>query len=309
LIDNYQYHLVVLLINMSNQIELRHLRYFLAVAEELHFRKAADKLFISQPGLSRQIQQLEDHLQATLLTRNNRKVELTAAGKHLYSQSKHWLETIQLGLEKTKLLHDGSEGTLKLGYVGSAMQNVIPSLLKQFKKNHSSIKFSLSELDNSMQIDALLEGQIDLGFVRLSQVPKSLEMKTILTEPFCLVLPKKHLLTGAELKHMNLLKMESFILFEKEYSPTYYEEVMSLFRNAGYNPQVSHSSVNALTIFKMVESGFGLAVVPKSLQSSFNLDIKFIDLSHFPQRTNLNLVWKKSSSNPLLETVFSSLRL
>ncbi|MFK7758249.1 MAG: LysR family transcriptional regulator [Flavobacteriales bacterium] len=294
---------------MTSQIELRHLKYFMAVAEELHFRKAAEKLFISQPGLSRQIRQLEEQLGVSLISRTNRKVELTAAGQHLATEALTWLEVIQQGLEKTKLIHESAEGTLKLGYVGSAMQGVVPELLEQFKSKHPTVKFSLSEMDNSMQLTALLDGTIDVGFVRLSHVPKSIEMKTVLTEPFCLVLPKNHVLTKAKLKHMNQLREESFILFEKEYSPTYYEEVMSLFRDAGYNPLVSHSSVNALTIYKMVESGFGLAVVPKSLKNTFSLQIKFIDLSNFSQRTNLNVIWKKSNSNPMLKFVLEELKL
>ena len=106
---------------------------------------------------------------------------------------------------------------------------------------------------------------------------------------------------------MEQLKEESFILFEKDYSPTYYSEVMSLFLDSGYSPQVSHTSVNALTIYKMVESGFGLAVVPKSLKNTFSLAIKFIDLTDFPQRTNLNVIWKKSNSNPVLGFVFDEL--
>ncbi len=294
---------------MTSQIELRHLRYFLAVAEELHFRKAAEKLFISQPGLSRQIQQLEAELGAKLISRTNRKVELTPAGRHLAHETKNWIELIQLGLETTKLIHEGAEGTLKLGYVGSAMQGVVPTLLQKFKTKHSTVRFSLSEMDNSMQVQALLDGTIDVGFVRLTDIPKSLEMKTVLTEPFCLVLPKNHELTKADLKHMNQLKEESFILFEKEYSPTYYSEVMSLFLDSGYSPQVSHTSVNALTIYKMVESGFGLAVVPESLKNTFSLDIKFIDLKEFPQRTNLNVVWKKSNQNSVLPFVFEELQI
>ena len=294
---------------MTSQIELRHLRYFLAVAEELHFRKAAEKLFISQPGLSRQIQQLESQLQVKLVQRTNRKVELTSAGKHLATEAHKWIRMIQSGLEKTKLIHSGSEGTLKLGYVGSAMQNLVPNLLNRFKSKHSLIKFSLAEMDNSSQIQALLEGSIDFGFVRLNEAPESLVMKTVLTEPFCLVLPLNHALSQKDLKHMSQLKDESFILFEKDYSPTYHSEVMSLFLDSGFTPLVSHTSINALTIYKMVESGFGLAVVPKSLQNSFSLNIKFIGLEHFPQRTNLNLVWKKSNPNPLIESVFSSLQL
>lgn len=288
---------------MDYQIELRHIRYFLAVAEELHFKKAADRLFISQPGLSRQIQHVENELETPLFLRHNRKVELTPAGEFLYKNSSLWYASIQELLQRTTEIGSGIKATLRLGYVGSAMQEVIPSLLEKINSNYPDIKFTLDELDNSAQTSYLINNKIDIGFVRLSRAPSSLEMKTVLTEHFCLVLPQDHKLKRSELKSMKQLKSESFILFEKDYSPTYYEEIMSLFINAGFTPNVTHSSVNALTIFKMVENGFGLAVVPQSLKNTFNMRIKFIDLDHFPQRTNLNIIWKKSSVTPLIESV------
>ena len=122
---------------MSYQIELRHLRYFLAVAEELHFRKAAEKLFISQPGLSRQIKLIEEELGVILFERHNRKVVLTKVGAYLKGEFELQLKTLSHTLENAKLLHDGKKGALKIGYVGSAMQDVIPNLLISFEKNHN----------------------------------------------------------------------------------------------------------------------------------------------------------------------------
>ncbi len=141
---------------MGNQIEFRHFKYFLAMAEDLHFRKAAERLYISQPGLSRQIKQLEDSLGISLFERHNRKVELTKAGRYLKNELARTFKNIDDVLYRTKLLNDGIDGNLKLGYVGSAMQKVIPEILMQFREKHPNIIFSLKEMDNTKQIQGLL---------------------------------------------------------------------------------------------------------------------------------------------------------
>ena len=152
---------------MSNQIELRHIKYFLAVAEELHFRKAAERLFISQPGLSRQIKQMEDDLGVVLFHRHNRKVELSNTGKFLKEELTRNLKNLDTIFSHAKLLNDGLGGDLKLGYVGSAMNQIIPDLLLEFEKFNQDIVVSLKEMDNQKQIESLMSDDIDLGFVRL----------------------------------------------------------------------------------------------------------------------------------------------
>ena len=129
---------------MGYQIELRHLNYFLAVAEELHFRKAADKLFISQPGLSRQIKQLEKDLGVTLFERNNRNVTLTKAGEYLQKEVRKHLRVLDTILNTTKRINDGVDGNLNFGYVGSAMQHIIPELLVQIRNECPNIETGLS---------------------------------------------------------------------------------------------------------------------------------------------------------------------
>lgn len=288
---------------MSNQIELRHIRYFLAVAEDLHFRKAAERLFISQPGLSRQIKQMEDDLEVQLFIRHNRKVELTAVGTYLKKELTPNLKKLTHVFKYAKLLQDGKEGHLNFGYVGSAMQKIIPNLLVEFKKEYPNVQFGLKEMDNQKQIDGLLSKDIDVGFVRLDRVPKGLAIKPILKEPFCLVLPKNHPITEENFKGMHQLKEESFILFDPSYSPSYYEKVMQIFDDSNFVPIVSHNTIHAASIYKLVENNFGLSIVPKSLQNGYDLNIKFIELKKIPQRTTLSVVWDKNNSNPILKSL------
>ncbi|MBK8390281.1 MAG: LysR family transcriptional regulator [Saprospiraceae bacterium] len=286
---------------MSNQLEFRHIKYFLAVAEDLHFRKAADRLFISQPGLSRQIKEMEDELGIMLFKRHNRKVELTVAGRYLQSELSKQLHTLEHIMEHAKHLHQGKDGSLKLGYVGSAMQHVIPDLLVKFRETHPNVIFGLKEMENDKQVEKLLSHELDLGFVRLERIPRGLQSKVVLVEKFCLVLPKHHKMNTNNFQSLSKLKDESFILFDPEYSASYYEKVMQIFDDSGFSPMVSHNTVHASSIFKLVENGFGISIVPESLQADYYPGIKFITLEKITQRTVLSAVWDRSNSNPTLE--------
>lgn len=292
---------------MSYQIELRHFRYFLAVAEDLHFRKAAERLFISQPGLSRQIKQMEDDLGVELFVRHNRKVELTSAGLYLKNELTRNLKNLDNILDYAKLLQDGKQGKLEFGYVGSAMQDIIPNLLIQFKKEHPNVQFGLKEMDNQKQIESLLSHDIDVGFVRLDRVPRGLNIKPILKESFCLVLPKNHPINSSNFKGLQELKDESFILFDPSYSPSYYEKIMQIFDESGFTPIVSHNTIHAASIYKLVENNFGLSIVPKSLQKGYNMNVKFIELHKIPQRTTLSVVWDKNNRNPIVTSLIEKI--
>ncbi|TYA74708.1 LysR family transcriptional regulator [Seonamhaeicola marinus] len=293
---------------MSNQLELRHLKYFLAVAEELHFRRAAERLYISQPGLSRQIKQMEDDLGVTLFERHNRKVLLTKAGEYLKKELTITLKNLEHTLQHTKLLHDGKMGDLKFGYVGSAMQDIIPNLLLAFETDFPNVVFSLKELDNETQIHDLLSFDLDLGFVRLERVPKGLEIQPILKENFCLVLPKSFEVSSKSLKNLESFKNESFILFDPKYSASYYEKVMQIFDDSGFSPIVSHNTIHAGSIYKLVENGFGISIVPKSLAANNNENLKFIELDKIKQKTTLSVVWNKNNRNPMLLNLLEAIK-
>ncbi|MDO6471492.1 LysR family transcriptional regulator [Maribacter sp. 1_MG-2023] len=286
---------------MSNQIELRHLTYFLAVAQELHFRKAAEKLFISQPGLSRQIKQMEEILETQLFERNNKKVALTPPGHYLKKEVEFIFNHMDKVERQLKLVGDGNSGELRIGFLGSAMQQVIPKLLLEIKENYPKVKTSLEELSNFAQVDAVLNDQLDMGFVRVARVPSTLQMKTVFTDTFSLVLPEKYPMLTREFDGMQRFANEDFILFSQAYSPLYYDTIMSICQDAGFAPKVSHKSVHAHTIFKLVENHMGIAIVPTSLQNGFQMRVKFVELKDIPQRAELSVIWKKEHTNPVLK--------
>ncbi|MFT4661652.1 MAG: DNA-binding transcriptional LysR family regulator [Patiriisocius sp.] len=288
---------------MSYQLEYRHLRYFQAVAKDLHFRKAAERLYISQPGLSKQIKELEGSLGISLFERHNRKVELTKAGAFLKEElNKHFKELDHI-IQHAQLLDGGQLGDLKFGYVGSAMQQVIPDLLVNFKKKHPNVLLNLKELDNEKQVQGLLSRDIDIGFVRLERIPRSINAHPVLVEPFCLVLPTKHKLNDKNFKNLSQLKDESFILFDANYSPSYYEKVMQIFDDSGFAPIVTHNTIDSDSIYKLVQNNFGISIVPKSLMTKRVKGIKFIELTKIKQRTTLSVIWDKNNRNPMLKSI------
>lgn len=285
---------------VSNQIEFRHIHYFLTVAEDLHFRKAAERLYISQPGLSRQIKQMEDALGLKLFKRHNRKVELTKSGLYLQKELTTNFNRLDNILKQAKLINDGIDGNLKLAYVGSAMQKLIPDILLKFRETNQSVLINLTENDNESQIEGLINQEIDVGFVRMERIPKGLEMRSTHEETFSLVLPKNHKIEASNFEDLYQLKDEHFILFDALYSLSYYEKVMQIFDKSGFSPTVLHSTVNASSIYRLVENNFGISIVPTSLQYGYDFDIKFIELAKIPQRTRLKIVWNSANTNPIL---------
>ncbi len=285
---------------MGYQLELRHFNYFMAVAEELHYRKAAEKLYISQPGLSRQIKQMEEILNAQLFIRNKKKVSLTPAGEYLRGELEFILNHLELTKKQLKLINEGSSGELRIGFLGSAMQNVVPELLVKLRDKFPEIKTSLDELSNHAQVDAIAKDRLDVGFVRLSRVPRGLHITPVFEDTFSLVLPKDHPVSQSSFRAMKQFAKESFILFSQDYSPLYYDKVISICEDAGFTPKVSHRSVHAQTIFKLVENHLGIAIVPTALQYGFQMDVKFIELKKIKQRATLSVIWKKDNRNPVL---------
>lgn len=286
---------------MGYQLELRHFRYFLAVADELHYRKAAEKLFISQPGLSRQIKQMEEILETQLFIRSKKKVTLTPAGAYLKKELQVLLNHLEKTQKHLKAIDSGELGEIRIGFLGSAMQNVVPELLLKLKESHSGIKTNLEELNNQAQLDAVQKDKLDLGFVRVARVPQDVSIQPVYTDTFSVVLPKNHPLNEKHFKSMKQLAEEDFILFAQDYSPLYFATVMSICEDVGFTPKVSHKSVHAQTIFKLVENHLGIAIVPTALQYGFQMDVKFIELKKIKQKAILSVIWKKDNRNPALK--------
>ena len=288
------------MISMTNQIELRHLHYFKVLAEELHYRKAAEKLYISQSALSQQIKQLENLLELSLFDRINKRVVLNDAGQLFYKDAIQVIHKMQTALNNLKLLKKGNTGQIGISFVASAMQSILPGLLKKFNSDCPNIKFYLEELTNKEQLAALQKGDIDLGFMRSNQVGQNMMIKSVFKENFTLVLPKAHPMTAAKFNHVGELKDEHFILFPNDQSQLYYQQIINLCADQGFTPNITHRSIHAPTIFKLVENGMGLSIIPKSLATTENPNIKFIELKDIPQQTELYAVWNKLNDNSAL---------
>ncbi|MCS5489834.1 LysR substrate-binding domain-containing protein [Algoriphagus limi] len=284
-------------------MELRHLQYFQAVAEELNYRKAAERLFISQPGLSRQIKQLEDELGVQLFERDKKHVACTAAGGYLKEEVEFVLNHLENEKHQLKEISEGKIGELRVGFLGSASNRVIPDILSRLNAEHPLISTSLEELSNQTQVEMIQKDKLDLGFVRLASVPQDLQMKSIFRDSFSLVVPSDHPIHEERFESLGQFEKESFILFSSDYSNHYYEQIMGIFREAGFSPRVKHKSVHALTIFRLVENGLGVAIIPTSLKEGYNLNVRFMEIPGIRQFTELSVIWKPTNRNPALGKV------
>jgi DNA-binding transcriptional LysR family regulator len=296
------------MITLDYQIELRHYRYFLALASELNFHRAADLLNISQPGLSRQIKQMEERIGAALFYRNQRVVKLTKAGEYLKIEAEYILNHLDITHRQIRQIDAGQLGEIRIGFIGSAMQRVVPNILLNLNTTYPDIHTTLEEMSNSHQVEALLADQLDIGFVRLPNIPGELSKEDIHVDHFTLVLPDNHHLDASNFSHIQQVEDEQFILFSSDYSPHYYQTIISIFQDAGFEPRISHKSVHAQTIFKLVEQGLGLAIIPHSLQYGFDLKIKFLDIPMISQTTTLSAIWKNDNRNTCLPYMLAAMR-
>jgi DNA-binding transcriptional LysR family regulator len=179
--------------------------------------------------------------------------------------------------------------------------------LKQIHEASPGVHTVLTELPNQDQIDRIKKDELDIGFIRTMRLPEGLHKKDVYEETFCLVLPENHSLDQDNFVTVKNLEHEPFILFSSQYSHGYYDKIMSIFEDQGFSPKVAHESVHANTIFRLVENGLGIGIVPLSLTRGFDLKIKFINLDKIPQKTTLSAIWKHENRNPILNRVLQIL--
>ncbi|AYZ11047.1 LysR family transcriptional regulator [Chryseobacterium arthrosphaerae] len=292
---------------MSYQIELRHLKYFQILSNELSFRKASEKLFISQPGLSRQIKQMEEIFNVTLFNRTKKKVELSEAGLYLKKEVDFIFNHLINIKEQLENISQGRQSELRIGFLGSAAEKIIPDCVVKLNRIYPEIRTVLQEMPNKLQVKLLEDHQLDIGFVRLQNIPEGISKHLIHQDSFSLVLPKNHPIDNIDDETFKSLYKESFIFFSSEDSPHYFDVIMSICEDHGFRPKVFHKSINALTIYKLVEEGLGIAILPTSLQYGYDLNVKFLELNYIPQKTELYMVWKESNRNPILKDIINYL--
>ena len=209
-------------------MELRHLKYFLAVAEELHFRKAAEKLFIVQPALSRQIKQLEEELDVVLFKRTKRAVILTEAGKFFYKEVQDLFMRLEQSKAKSKQIETGSVGKIKVGYVPSAMHNILPKLITRLQKSQPNLHFEFYQMTAVVQVEMLKAEKLDIGFLRIPRNDKDIADQVVFTETYSVVLPENHEINEKNFKGLYQFADENFILTPRSVGERYFDNIISL---------------------------------------------------------------------------------
>lgn len=284
-------------------MELRHLRYFVAVAEELHFGRAAEKLHISQPPLSMQIRALEDELGVTLLNRTQRHVSLTEAGQALLQEARQILARVEQAVLTTRRAGRGEIGELALGFISVANYNLLPVLLREFRRVYPLIHLTLREATTDAQLDDLLNGRIDVGIVLPPIADPALESMPVLREPLIAALPRRHPLAAASGGiALAALAGSPFILFPRRMAPGLYDDIVSYCHSAGFSPRVGQEAIQMQTIVSLVSAELGVALIPESLRNLQRAGVVYKALRETSPMTEIRLAWRRHDPLPALRS-------
>lgn len=281
------------------EIEVRHLRYFIAVAEELHFGRAALRLHIAQPPLSQQIRRLEEMVGHALFLRTSREVRLTAAGEELLERARHTLRKMEADVSAVRKIGRGEAGTLTVGFIGSGMLTALPKMLGRYRRRYPQVDLQLRELYTAALIDTLLNGTVDVGFLRDAGPVDGLRVETLLAEPFMVVLPRKHPLAGQKSVAVKSLQHEPFVLFARAYGSAAWKKTMDLCQAQGFMPRVVQEAPQWLTIMTLVGAGLGVTIAPACVKQLSVPDTVCRKLRPQTDLTNLELACRAGEVRPI----------
>jgi DNA-binding transcriptional LysR family regulator len=287
---------------MPSSMELRQLRYFVSVAEELHFGHAARRLRIAQPALSRQIQALERELEVMLLFRNRRRVQVTPAGQVFLERCRLLLARAEDAIVAAQRVSEGASGSLKLGFVGSATYDAIPSILRSFHQIAPQVELTLSEMTVHGQLEALAEKRIDLGFLRLPPRTEGLVFRTVSREALLIALPSSHPLAQLPLLRLSSLAGQPFVLYPDHPRPSWTEFIIGLCQQAGFRPTIAQRTVEIQTMLSLVAAGMGVSIVPACVSNIPRKDVVYRRLTGVRARTELLAAYRAEDTSPVLRS-------
>ncbi len=285
-------------------MELRHLRYFVAVAEELHFHRAAQRLHISQPPLSQQIRALERELGVSLLDRNRRGVALTPAGASFLDSSRAILDAVERAAEDARRVGRGELGSLSVGFVGSAMFSpTFPENLRDFRARYPDVDLRLRELSTTAQIEALSAGRLDVGLIRgpltSSMSATTLELVAIRSEQLVVALPATHRLAEATALRAIDLRDETFVIRARRDAPGLFSSLAGVMAGAGGVGDDVLEVTEMQTVIGLVASGFGVSLVPASVSETERSGVAFRPLADPSPAVELTIAWRAGTHSPV----------
>lgn len=288
-------------------MELRYLKYFVAVAEELHFGRAAAKVQITQPVISDQIRRLEQELGVKLFFRTKRIVELTEPGKIFYEEAIQILSKVEKAVIKAQKADRGELGSLTIGYTGPALYTMLPKIIRTFRVRYSQVELILKEICTDEQVEALNAGDIEVGFLH-PPVKGDFEYISIMTEKMVLALPEDHPLATLTQVPIKKLSDQPFILFPQKVGPYLYSRILTMCQKAGFTPLVVQEVTPQPTMIGLVAAGIGVSFVSQSLQNLNRPGVVYRQLDISTPTLELSAVWKAEKVSPILRTFLQVVR-
>jgi DNA-binding transcriptional LysR family regulator len=293
---------------MTQEIEIRHLRYFLAVAETLHFGKAAATLGIAQPPLSQQIKNLERILGYALFDRTTRGVRLTRVGQFFVERARQTLAKMRDDVQMTRRLGAGKEGVLNVGFSGSAMLTALPKAIESYRRMFPNVELQLRELVTAEQIPALLDGSLSLGFLRDGEPTSGLAIEPILRETFVVVLPAAHKLAKKKRAILPVeLKDEPFVFFDRRMGSLAFDRAIACCEDAGFRPNIVQYAPQWTTALRLIAAGLGVSLAPACVGRLTMLGVVYRKLRS-DRWTSVDIGMKVEQKNPAAEAFLQIVR-
>lgn len=293
--------------HLLQMLELRTLRLFLVLAEELHFGRAAQRLAISQPPLTKHIQQLEEDLGVQLFDRNRRTVKLTPAGSVLVREARRMLNQLDATVEAVKKAEHGDIGYLRIGFVAAVLYMNIENIVRKFEKDIGEIDLTWEEISTAEQVDALQRDRIDLGFAQIGTPPAELRAHVVHKERLVAALPDDH--PAAKRRKIDLFQLADvpFVTIPRDSAPAYFDLVTATCVQAGFSPHIRHYAKHLLSVVSLVGLGRGFALVPATLAKASLPGVALRELNDVSAVAEYSAIWNRTNQSPVLLRALNAL--
>lgn len=284
-------------------MDLRQLKYFVTVAEELSFVRAAQRLHMSQPPLSQQIKGLEEELGVELLVRTRREVKLTDAGRVFLAESRELLDKAQAVAHRTRQAAGGEQATLRVGMATSALFHVLPQLLERVKARLPGVSMTITDMNSDEQVRSLTVDRIDLGFIHARPDIRGLARCNVVIDSFAVALPASHPLASRPDLALQDLQDEAMVAFSRDHAPALFDALIASCQQVGYSPRIAHVGRHPASVLQMVQLGLGVSIVPRAFAAHAPSAVVFRQLPGMAARLRIDALWREGNPAPGLRRV------
>jgi DNA-binding transcriptional LysR family regulator len=285
----------------GDRMEFRHIRSFLSVAETLHFGRSARLLNLSQPALSLQVKALEDELGIQLLSRNRQGTVLTEAGQVFRADAAVALEKLEFAKQKAQWASAGKLGHIRIGFISTAGFEIVPNLMRRFRKSYPDVEFSIRNILTGTQLEMIDDGLLDVGFLRLPiENRKEIEVTTVHREPFVAILPSWHSLSAKKKIRLRELKGNPFVMYAREYAPGFHDLLTGILSDAGVVPKVVQTAGEMPTLVSLVDAGVGVSIVPTSVAKRVVSKVVVCSITDRLPESEIGLAFARQNTAPVI---------